>query len=201
MTRAKLTMLLAASVMTLGFAACAPENPAAEAVPHEVSPDGTMVETASVDPAVTNFIEKASISNMFEIESAKLALERTQVQAVKDFAQSMLDTHNASLEELKSLSTAASVSPPMAMDNDHTGKLDALRNASVEDFDDVYIDQQTEVHENALNLLKDYASNGKEPGLQAFAMKTAPTVEAHLTQVRALDKSPADDITKSPSES
>lgn len=200
MTRAKLPMLLAASVLALGFAACSPENPAAQAVPTEVATDGMTTETVA-DNSSINFVEKASLANMFEIEAASIALERSQVQAVKDFAQAMHDTHTAALTELGSLATAAAVAPPIALDNDHTGKLEALRNASVEDFDDVYIDQQTEAHENALNLMKDYASNGKDAGLQAFAMKTAPTVEAHLTQVKALDDSSADDITKPASES
>lgn len=193
-------MLLAASVLALGFAACSPENPAAQAVPEEVASDGMTTETVA-DNASVDFIEKATLANMFEVEAAKIALDRTQVQAIKDFAQKMHDTHNAALTELGSLSTAAMVAPPIALDNAHMDKLESLRNASVEDFDDVYIDQQTEAHENTLNLMKDYASNGQDAGLQAFAMKTAPTVEAHLTEVRALDDSPADDITESGSES
>lgn len=118
---------------------------------------------------------------------------------MKDFAKQMVDGHAALLAELATLSTSAMVTPPTALDNDHMGKLDALRKASVEDFDDVYIDQQTEAHENTLNLMKDFASNGKEPRLQAFASKTSPGVEQHLAAVRALDKSSADDLTKSPS--
>jgi putative membrane protein len=194
-------MLLAASVLTLGFAACAPENPASEAVPADTAAlDGTTTTESAVDSGVTNFVEKASIANMYEIEAGKIALERSQVKAVKDFAQMMVDGHTAGLNELTSLSTAAMVTPPTALDNDHMGKLDALRNASVEDFDDIYIDQQTEAHENTLNLMKDFASNGKDAGLQGFASKMAPTVEQHLTTVKALDESDADDVTKSPSE-
>jgi putative membrane protein len=195
-------MLLAASVLALGFAACSPENPASEAVPTDTAAldDGAMTDTA-VDPGVTNFVEKASLSNMYEVEAGRLALERSKVQAVKDFAQKMVDAHSASLTELTTLASAAMVTPPSALDNDHSGKLDALRNASVEDFDDVYIDQQTEAHENTLNLVKDFAANGKDAGLQAFAAKMQPTVEEHLTTVKALDDSPADDVTKSPSDS
>lgn len=193
-------MLLAASVLALGFAACSPENPAAQAVPAEVAADGKTTE-AVVDNASVDFVEKATLANMFEVEAAKIALERTKVQSVRDFAQAMHDTHAAALKELGSLASAAAVAPPIALDNDHTGKLEALRNASVEDFDDVYIDQQTEAHENTLSLMKDYASNGKDSGLQAFAMRTAPTVEAHLAQVKALDDSSADDITRPGSES
>ncbi len=192
--------MLAASVLALGFAACAPETPAAEAVPADTAAlDGTTTTETAVDSGVTNFVEKASLANMYEIEAGKIALERSQVQRVKDFAKMMVDGHTAGLAELTTLSTAAMVMPPSALDNDHMGKLDALRKASVEDFDDVYIDQQTEAHENTLNLMKNFASNGKDPGLQAFASKMAPTVEQHLTTVKALDESDADDVTESPS--
>lgn len=201
MFRAKLPMLLAASAMALGFAACSPENPASEATSTgEVALDGnTTVDTANVDEGVKNFVEKVAISDMFEVEASKLALERSKVKEVKDFAQMMIDAHTATSAELAPLASAASVAPPTALDNDHMGKLDDLKNASVADFDDKYIDQQTDAHENALNLLKDFADNGKDAGLQAFAAKTAPAVQAHLDQVKALDKSPADDITKNPS--
>ena len=193
-------MLLAASALALGFAACSPENPASEATSTgEVALDNnTTVDTAQVDDGVKNFVEKVALSDMYEIEASKIALERSKVQPVKDYAQMMIDAHTATTAELTPLASAASVAPPSALDNDHTAKLEDLRNASVEDFDDKYIDQQTDAHENALNLLKDFAMNGKDAGLQAFAAKTALAVDAHLQQVKALDKSPADDVTKAP---
>ena len=192
-------MVLAASVLALGFAACAPENPAAEAAPADTAAlDGTTPTETAVDAGVTNFVEKASLANMYEIEAGKIALKRSQVQPVKDFARMMIDGHTVGLAELTTLSTAAMVTPPSALDNDHMSKLDALRKASVEDFVDVYIDQQTGAHENTLNLMKDFASKGKDPRLQAFASKMAPTVEQHLTTVKALDKSDADDVTDPP---
>lgn len=201
MFRAKLPMLLAASAMALGFAACSPENPASEAKSTgEVALDGnTTTDTANVDAGVKNFVEKVALSDMFEIEASKIALKRSMVKEVKDFAQMMIDAHTATSAELGPLASAASVAPPTALDNDHMGKLDDLRKASVADFDDKYIDQQTDAHENALNLLKDFANNGKDAGLQAFAAKTAPAVQTHLDHIKALDKSPADDITKNPS--
>lgn len=200
MIRAKISMLLAASVMTLATVACSgPENTASQAVPTETAENGVPEEATGVDQGTTDFVQKATIANMFEIEAAKLALASSKVQPVKDFAQMMIDGHTAALTELQSLSSAAMVTPPTALDNDHEGKLEALRNAKVQDFDDVYIDQQTEAHENALNLVKDYSTNGKDAGLRAFAAKMAPDIDSHLTKVRALDKSPADDITKSDS--
>jgi putative membrane protein len=189
--------LLAAATLSLGLFACSPKDPASEAT---VTPAAETPDTAAATPddATKNFVEKAALSDMFEIEASKIALERSKVQPVKDFAKMMVDMHTATTAELGPLATAASISPPMALDNDHMAKLDELKNAKVEDFDDKYIDQQTAAHEDALNLMKDYANNGKNAAIMAFAAKTAPAVDDHLLKVKALDKSPADDVTKKP---
>ena len=200
MTQAKIPLFLAASALALGLVACGPENPESEArnATEMALDDNTTIVGQTVDQGVINFVEKASLSDMYEIEAAKLALERSQVQSIKVYAQAMLDAHTASSTELKPLAAGAMVTPPTELDNHFISQLEQLRNASVEDFDDRYLDQQTEAHENALNLMRDFAGNGKDPGLQAFAQKMAPIVEAHLTRARDLDDSPADDITQPP---
>jgi len=191
--------LLAAAAMSFGLVACTPENPASEATTTPVAaPDGTPAAVVEADGGTKNFVEKAAISDMYEVESSKLALERSKVQPVKDYAQMMIDTYTATSAELGPLASAAGVSPPTALDNDHMAKLDELKNASMADFDDKYIDQQTAAHSAALDLMKDYANNGKDAQIQAFAAKTAPVVDAHLVAIKALDKSPADDVTKAP---
>lgn len=197
----KFPLLAAASALALSFAACSPENPASEAsnATDVALDENTTVVTEEVDAGVINFVEKATLSNMYEIEAAKIALERSKVQSIRDFAQAMLDGHTTALTELRPLSSAALVTPPTQLDNSFTSQLEQLRTASVEDFDDNYLDQQTEAHENTLNLLNDFSANGRDAGLQGFARKMAPAVEAHLTQVRALDDSPTDDVTESPS--
>ncbi len=201
MTQAKIPLFLAASTLALGLVACGPENPesmASNATEMAMDDDTTVVAT-EVDAGVINFVEKATLANMFEIESAKLALERSKVQPIKDYAQALLDAHQASSTELTPLAAGALVTQPTELDNDLHGKLESLRNASMEDFDDVYLDQQTEIHENAASLMKDFSANGKDAALQAFASRMLPIVEAHLAQARELDNSPADDITQAPS--
>lgn len=197
MTRARLPMLLAASVIALGLAACGGSESASTGAPAETAAS----EAAPVvDQATVAFVEKASLSSMFEIEASKIALERSKVQAVKDFAQMLVDAHTTSLAELTSLSSSAMVTPPTVLDTGFSAQLDALRNAKVEDFDDIFIDQQTEAHENSASTLKAFSETGSDAGLRAFAAKMLPAVETHLETVRALDKSPADDITKPVSE-
>lgn len=186
----------AVSALALAAAACSPKDPATEAQP--ITESGAPAEPAAVEDGVKTYVEKAALGDMFEVEASKIALERSKVEPVKAFAKMMVDGHTATSAELKPLAEAAHVAPPTALDDDHLKKLEDLRTAKDQDFDDVYIDQLTAAHHAALDLHKDYANNGKDAALQAFAAKVAPTVDAHLQQVKALDRSPADDVTKPP---
>jgi putative membrane protein len=197
------TALIGCSVLAIGLAACSPKNPEAKATVTAPAPAADATGTPASTPAVPDdktktFVEKAALTDMYEIEAAKIALQRSKVQPVKDFAQMMIDDHTATTAELGPLASAAGVAPPTALDEDHMKKLDDLKSAKVQDFDDKYIDQQTAAHSDALGLMKDYAENGKDPGIQAFASKVALKVDEHLQKVKALDKSPADDVTKAP---
>lgn len=118
---------------------------------------------------------------------------------MKDFARKMVDSHTAGHAELPTLSKATMVTPPSALSNDHIGKLDDLKKASVEALHDLHIDQQIEAHENTLDLMKDFASSDKDAGLPGFTRTMTPTVEQHLTAMKAPDASDAGDVTGSPS--
>jgi putative membrane protein len=148
---------------------------------------------------MTNFVGKASPAKRYAFEVDRIAPERSKVQPVKDFAQKMVDRHTAGLAELTTLSTAAMATPPSARDNDQLGELGALKKASVEKFDDLHIDQQIEAHENTLHMMKDFAFSDKYAGLPGFKRTMTPTVEQHLTVMKAPDASDAGDVTGSPS--
>jgi putative membrane protein len=93
------------------------------------------------------------------------------------------------------------VTPPSALNTDQMGKLDAMKQASVEDLYDLHSDQHSEAHENMLKLMRDFACSDKDAGVPGFASKTAPTVEQHLMAVKGQDASNAGDVTGSPSKS
>ena len=135
MINAKLSMLLAASIMAVATAACSgPENTASRAMPAETPMAGpneiAVVDTAAVDSGTTDFVEKAVNSNMFEIEASKIALERSKGQPVKDFAKMLVDAHTTALGELQSLSTAAMVTAPTAMNTARNTRASATPTSS-----------------------------------------------------------------------
>lgn len=145
---------------------------------------------AAVPASPQEFVDMAAASDLFEIESAKLAQEMGSSQAVKDFAAMMVEDHTTSTNNLKSAAAEAepalTVSPELAADQQ--AQLDELRQAG-DRFDTVYKQQQVAAHEKALALLRGYAGSGGPEPLTAFADETAAVVEGHLDQARGLSAS------------
>lgn len=47
-----------------------------------------------------NFVDKAAVGGMFEVDSSKIAEGKAQDQGVKDFAKKMIDDHGAANAKL-----------------------------------------------------------------------------------------------------
>lgn len=141
--------------------------------------------TAVTDPQ--QFAEKATISNMFEIESSKVALEKTTGEEAKAFAQHMIDDHTKAGEEMKAAADAqGNITLPTALDAEHESKVDQLKGLSGEQFDGEYLSMQLAAHEDAVALFDGYSKNGTEGELKAFAQKTLPTLQSHLADVETI---------------
>lgn len=144
-------------------------------------------EDAAVPQGTQAFVDNVASSDMFGLESSRLAATTATNQAVKDFAAMMLKEHSNSTAQLKSLTAAMTptiaVSP--SLDPTQEADLAALRTAG-DSFDRLYLEKQTAAHEKTLALLRGYADNGTVQPLKDFAGNAATKIEAHLTQLRAI---------------
>jgi len=132
------------------------------------------------------FVDNAAQGNMYEIQAAQIAEQKSTSPGVKAFAKMMITDHTALTNQMKPLIAKAGKTAPADLDQRRKGFLDNLNAASPKDFDKTYIDQQVSAHEETLSLLKGYADNGDDPGLKAAAAKAAPKVQAHLDKAKAL---------------
>src|SRR5688572_21221293 len=110
------------------------------------------------------FVTKASVSNLFEIESSKLALEKATDPKVKAVAQQMITDHTKAGENLKAAVQEAKLPSALiatALDDKHLEKMADLREETGEDFDEEYIDQQEDAHDKAVKLFKKYSEDGE----------------------------------------
>ncbi|MEN3749174.1 DUF4142 domain-containing protein [Sphingomonas sp. HF-S3] len=151
--------------------------------------NGTM-NTTIATPAMTpqQFADTAAASDMFEIESGKLAQQKSSTQALKDFGKMMVDHHTRSTEALKTAAGKASpaLTPVAKLDAEQTANLEALRGATGAEFDRLYRDQQTAAHQKALAAMQAYGETGDSATLKDFASSTQSVVKSHLERLQAM---------------
>ena len=135
------------------------------------------------------FVTMAVSSNMFEIESSRLALEKSENAELKRFAQHMIDDHTKAGADLQAALAAGPKSDiPNRLDPKHERMLEELRAASGTQFNALYMQQQQAAHEEAIGLFQGYSMNGEAGPVKEFAAQTLPTLEMHremLGKVRA----------------
>lgn len=191
----KKLILIAAS--TLALAACGDNETAgdvgeaANSAVNEVQDTAAGAVGAVTAPMVNTadgYVTNAAISDMYEVQSSQLALEKAQSPEVKTFAQKMINDHTATTKQLKSTIASANLNltPPTTLDSRRQGMLDNLKGLSGAEFDNAYLEQQTAAHEEALKLHRGYAQDGDTPALTNLAGEIAPKIENHLQMVQAM---------------
>lgn len=152
--------------------------------------ESTGVNSAlGVAPKTEDFILQVSASDLFEIESSKLALTKGD-DATKAFAQQMITEHEKTSAELKALLSGGKVTgaPTTTLTDDHKEEIDGLAKLDGAEFSEEYVDDQVDAHEDAVDLFKRYAEGGDNAELKAWAAKTLPALQHHLEMAQGLDK-------------
>ncbi len=148
------------------------------------------IEAAVTPMGTVAFVNAVAASDLFEIESARLAATKAGSAEVKAFAQKLTVDHAKSSSDLKA--AAARVSPPVTvtptLDAEQQRMLNQLKSAAGADFDRRFIDQQTNTHQKALALLQDYLANGDSQPLKDFASKARTVVEGHFEHLNGIRK-------------
>lgn len=145
-----------------------------------------------VAPSTPDFVKQVAISDMFEIESSKLAEQKGNAQE-KSFAKQMVTDHTKTSTELKGLVSDGKVQAtlPTTLDSAHQSKLDKLKNATGKDFSSDYDSYQVSAHEDAVSLFERYANGGDNAALKGWAGKTLPALKHHLDMAKELGKAPS----------
>jgi putative membrane protein len=138
------------------------------------------VDAASKVTDALTFVNKAALSNTFEIRSSEIALEKSKDPKVLDFAKHMIADHLAATEKLgaAAASVGLTLTPPSEVDASHADDMDRLRGATTE-FDTLYVRMQTAAHDEAIALFTAYSTKGDSEPLKSFAAETLPILVKH----------------------
>jgi putative membrane protein len=138
-----------------------------------------------------DFVDNAAAGGIAEIETSKLALEKSASADVKTFAEKMISDHTKANEELKALAKKHDIEVP-----DDTTLVKKAKEKTLdlrdESFDAAYANNQVKAHEETIALFKKEAetvTDDKKAGnteLKAFAQKMLPDLEHHLEGAKKL---------------
>jgi putative membrane protein len=136
-------------------------------------------------PADKEFVEKAAIGGMMEVELGRYASTHAASPAVRTFGQRMATDHSKANAELTAIARQEGLSVPTVMDEKHRKEVAKLTEKTGSDFDEAYMKMMVDDHKDVIDEFRAQADEGKSE-VDRFAAKTLPTIESHLSQAKTL---------------
>ena len=139
--------------------------------------------------SATDYVKLAADSDMYEIQSSRLALTKSKRDDVKAFAQQMITDHTGTTKSLMAAlknNDRTIARPSTQLSSANAAKLALLKKAPKATFDDMYLQQQAQAHQAAWALHKGYATDGTDPALKQVASTAVPVIERHLQHAKQM---------------
>jgi putative membrane protein len=140
-----------------------------------------------IAPSTPDFVTEVAQSDMFEIASSKLAVEKAD-GPVKDFATQMITDHTKTSEQLTTEAKTDNLPVPTALSSSNRSKIDRLSSLNGSNFSKEYMDYQVSAHKAAVSLFQRYGKGGDNNKLKSWAVTTLPALQHHLDMAQGLDK-------------
>ena len=137
------------------------------------------------------FVMSAARGGELEVTLGKLAVEKATSEDVKKFGQTMVDDHSKANEELKALAESKKIDLTKAQENAKKrgdGISQKFRKLEGAEFDKAYMAVMVKDHEQDVKEFEKQAKSGEDADIKAFAEKTLPTLQSHLTTAKEIQE-------------
>jgi len=147
---------------------------------------------APTDPQIAMI---AVTANSVDIDTAKMAKQKTSNKAVKEFADTMVRDHTAVNSKATALAKKLGVTPEesdtsKSLKSDGDKKMAELKAMTGTEFDKAYIDNEVNYHEAVLGVLdKTLIPNTKNMELKSLLESARPIFVSHLEHAKKLQAS------------
>lgn len=138
-----------------------------------------------------DFVDTAAAGGIAEIETSKLAVEKSSSADIKAFANMMITDHSKANDELAAIAKKNDIEVPDSTTLVKQAK-EKILDMRDESFDAAYANNQVKAHEETIELFKKQANtvtDDKVKGatdLKGFAQKMLPALEKHLAAAKQL---------------
>lgn len=132
-----------------------------------------------------DFVYLAAMSILFDIEVARLAVERAEEGAVRAFARRILADRRASLAGLRLSAAAGNL--PDELDEGNRRIVEALGEERGADFDASFVGMMIDAMEDTLDLYDEFIEAAADDGLVAFVTARSDALRVTLQEARQLE--------------
>lgn len=132
-----------------------------------------------LNEADNNFILQAGMSNVSEIEAAKVAVLKTTDTVVSSFAQQMLADHTAAQNDLKTMGGVVGFTVKDTTDAALATTIAQLNTLTGRTFDSTYIHNQLLDHQATIDFYIDELNNGNQLNVKAYANTVLQSISLH----------------------
>jgi putative membrane protein len=150
--------------------------------------NGNMPNSTNTRVDDKKFAQEAATGGLAEVQLAKLAQEKAASDAVKQFAQKMIDDHTKADDQLQQVASKENMTLPDRLAPKQQELLDKLSKLSGPAFDKAYAKNMVKDHEKDVNEFRAESQGGSDPGVKQFASTNLPVLEQHLELAKNLDK-------------
>ena len=125
------------------------------------------------------FIRLASQAATFEIEAARLALEKDTSGAVRAFATITIEGRKETKLDLEALAKRREIPLPENLGAEDRQALDELRRLDGHEFDCAYVRCEMTAQDETIALFERVSRDATDPGIRKFALRTLSDLRKH----------------------
>lgn len=145
------------------------------------SSSGTVSNLSAADK---EFVMKAALGGMAEVQMGQTASQKGQSPEVKAFGARMVTDHSRANDELKQMATTKGLTVPSDVDAKHKKTAEAIAAKNGKAFDKAYMTDMVKDHEEDVKEFEKESKGAQDADLKNWAAKTLPTLQEHLRMAR-----------------
>ena len=136
-----------------------------------------------------DFAVEVTDGALLQVQASKLALTKASSSDVKQYAQKVVDDHNNTAKELKSVAAQKDITLPDVMSEKCQKKYYSLdEKKQGEDFDKEYMDLMVKDHKDMIDKFEDESEDGNDTDLKTWAAGKISTLRSHLEEAENIQE-------------
>jgi putative membrane protein len=148
--------------------------------------------------ADSRFIRNFTSDNMLEASLGKLAEEKAENPAVKQFGQRMDTDHNKIQNDWVNMATKNGLTLRTGMGQRHRAKLTRLQKLSGKEFDKAYMTQAILDHKDDIDYFQREGQAAHSSQVRDLVASTLPALQDHFKQAKEVGAQVGADTTATP---